>query len=409
MNRYIEQIKKRTDEIFEDIVALRRHLHMYPELSEQEEQTSLFIQQQLRKLGIPFESGIAGNGVSAVIYGKDRAHGIALRADIDALPLTEMTDLPYKSQNPGVMHACGHDIHTAILLGTAQILNEMKQDLPGSVKLLFQPAEETVGGARQMIDAGCLNDPKISSVLGIHVDPNLSAGLIQITPGVVNAASMDFSVTVRGKTCHGAHPTEGIDALLPACNMVSSLQSIITRNMDPVDPALITVGTFHSGTKENIISGEAVFTGIIRTLNVENRERIKARLKQLCTSVAEAYGAECIVRFLNGYPTLDNDPVLYDWMLDSAEAILGKGHLQIEKKPSLGADDFAYFCHGSRGLYYVIGSCRPGEETAAPLHSEHFCADEECIRTGILTQTAAALKILKEESKNSMQMVNPFA
>lgn len=399
MKEYLEKIKVRTNEIFDDMVSLRRQIHMHPELSEQEEQTALLIQSRLQELGIPFEKDIAGYGVSAVIYGKNREKGVAVRADIDALPLKEQTDVPFRSKIDGVMHGCGHDIHTAILLGTAQILNEMKQDLSGSVRLLFQPSEETIGGARQMIEAGCLENPEISSILGLHVESSVDAGSIQLIPGAMNAASCEFYVTVTGKSCHGAHPTDGIDSLLPACTMVSSIQSIITRRLDPTDSCLITVGRFNSGTKNNIVSGETVFSGIIRTLKLSQRGFIKEQIESLCTSIAKAYGAQCKVEFIDSYPSLENDDTLFSWVKESAEEVLGKNHVQTLSRPSLGADDFAYFCHGTRGLYYNIGTRHPGETEAYPIHSDKFNPDEECIRTGILTETAAVLKILEEESK----------
>lgn len=399
MTYHVQELKKKVDEIFEQVVAFRRELHMYPELSEQEESTSKFIQDELRKLAIPYKSNVAGHGVCATIYGKDKSHGVGLRADMDALPLTEMTDVPFKSKKPGVMHGCGHDIHTAVLLGTARILNELKEDLSGSVRLLFQPSEETIGGAKQMIDAGCLNNPQISSVVGLHVDTAVDAGSVQFIPGPMNAASCEFYVTVSGKSCHGAHPSDGIDALLPACAMVSSLQSIITRRIDPAEAALITVGQFHSGTKNNIISGETRFSGIIRTLNMENRSFLKEQIEEICKSTARAYGAACNVEFQDSYPSLENDDQLLAWIKPVCEEALGEDHVLLCTKPSLGADDFAYFCHGTRGLYYNIGARRPGEEDAYPIHSDRFNPDEECIRTGILTEVLAVLKVLEEESR----------
>ena len=398
MTYHVQELKKKVDEIFEQVVAFRRELHMYPERSEQEENTSTMIQAELNRLGIPYQSNIAGYGVCATIYGKDRSRGVGVRADMDALPLTEMTDVPFKSKHPGLMHGCGHDIHTAVLLGTARILNELKEDLSGSVRLLYQPSEETIGGAKQMIDAGCLENPLISSVIGLHVDTAVDAGSIQFIPGAMNAASCEFYVTVTGKSCHGAHPSDGIDSLLPACAMVGALQSIITRKIDPAEAALITVGQFHSGTKNNIISGETKFSGIIRTLNMEHRSFIKEQIEGICLSTAKAYGAACRVEFHDSYPSLENDEQLLAWVKPVCEEALGSDHVHLCTKPSLGADDFAYFCHGTRGLYYNIGARRPGEQAAYPIHSDRFNPDEECIRVGILTEVLAVLKILEEEN-----------
>ena len=189
MSYNLNKLKTRIDEIFEETVEIRRHLHMYPELGEHEEKTAAFIQKKLTELGIPFEKNVAGHGISAVIYGKNREHGAAIRADIDALPLTEKTEVPFRSKHEGVMHACGHDIHTAILLSTAKVLNEIKDELPGSVRLLFQPSEETIGGAKQMIEEGCLKAPEINSIIGLHVESSVDAGSVQLIPGAMNAAN----------------------------------------------------------------------------------------------------------------------------------------------------------------------------------------------------------------------------
>lgn len=395
-----KQLLAAVDSVFDEAVAFRRQLHMHPELSEQEINTSRLIALELQALGIPYESDIAGHGISAVIYGKDPTRGVAIRADMDALPITEMVEIPFKSQNPGVMHACGHDIHTAILLGTAKVLLQLQDRLPGSVRLLFQPAEETIGGARRMIEAGCLKNPKITSVLGLHVDTETDAGSVEFIPGAMNAACCEFRVRVLGKSCHGAHPTDGIDALLPACTMITSLQSILTRRMNPTDSVLITVGKFNSGVKENVISGEAVFSGTIRSLNMDAMAGIKVYLDEMCRSTAAAFGASCDIEFSsNGYPTLENDDRLLEWVMASSTEVLGQEHVKLKKQPSLGADDFSFFCHESRGLYYNIGARRQGETDAYPIHSSRFNPDEACIRTGILTQVAAVLKIFEEEYK----------
>ena len=362
----MEILRKSSDQVYDYAVAFRRSLHMHPELSEREENTAAAICAELDAMGIEYESGIGGHGISAVIYGQNPYHGVGIRADMDALPIEEKTDVSFKSLNLGVMHACGHDIHTAILLGTAKVLSSIKDQLPGSVRLFFQPSEETIGGAKQMIDAGCLKTPQIHSVIGLHVDTGIDAG------------SVEF---------------------IPACAMVTGIQSVITRQTDPAEAVLITVGKFSSGTKENIISGEAKFSGIIRSLQMHNMEPVKARLEALCQATAMAYGATCQVRFVDSYPSLENDDTLLEWVLESSKAALGPEKVFIRKKPSLGANDFSYFCHLSRGIYYNIGARHPGDADAHPIHSDLFNPDEECIRTGILTETAAVIKILEEERK----------
>lgn len=395
----IDKIKDRIDEIFEEIVQIRRNIHMNPELSRYEEQTSILIQNRLKKLNIDCTGNIAGFGVTGTVYGKDKNHGIGIRAEMDALPINEMSDSAFKSKNKGIMHACGHDVHTAVLLGTAQILNELRDELPLSVRFIFQPAEETVGGAKPMIEQGCLENPKISSVISLHVEPSLPVGHVQFTSGIANAASCEFYVTVYGKPCHGAHPYEGVDPLLPACNMVTAIQSIITRRMNPTDPSLITVGKFSSGTKNNIIPGKSEFSGIIRTLDIKNRDFIKEKIKELCGSIATAYGASCKIRFCDSYPPLKNDEQLFALLLNTMRKIIGTENVAVNTMPCMGADDFAYFCHGCRGLCYNIGAKNPCDKEVYPLHSDKFNPDEECIRTGILSEVSSVLAIMNNERK----------
>ena len=400
MKYSIEDIKKRVDEIYDSVVSFRRDIHENPELSEHEVRTSAKIAEKLTALGINYQSNIAGHGISALIEGKNKEYGVGIRADMDALPICENNGLTYSSKNPGIMHACGHDIHTAILLGTAEILSEIQDELPGCVRLLFEPSEETIGGAKQMIDAGCLNNPKIKSVLGLHVETTVPVGKVEFIPGPMNAASCEFYVTVTGKSCHGAHPNDGVDSLVAACDMVGTIQTIITRRVDPSDPALVTIGQFNSGTKNNIIAGEAKFSGIIPRLNLANRELIKTQIKQICQGISASYGASCEVEFHDSYPSLENDFDLYKIMTDAANEALGHENILIKNKPSMGADDFSYFCHGTRGFYYNIGTFNPQiDPEGHPIHSDKFNPDEECIKFGILTQVAGVLKILEEESK----------
>jgi len=244
----LEQLHKQVADVFDEVAAFRRDIHMHPELSEHEARTETKICDWLNALDIPYEKGIAGHGICATIYGQRTDKTAAIRADIDALPVTEQTGLPYASQNAGVMHACGHDMHTSILLGVAKILKANQASLPGTVRLLFQPSEETIGGARQMIEVGCLQDPDIKNIIALHVEPNVDCGKLEFVKGYMNAATCEFRLTVKGRSCHGAHPDGGIDVLPPACAIVSGLQTIVTRNIPPTTPVIISIGTFHSGT-----------------------------------------------------------------------------------------------------------------------------------------------------------------
>ncbi|MBR0026624.1 MAG: amidohydrolase, partial [Clostridia bacterium] len=278
--------------VFDETVQMRRKLHQNPELSGEEHQTLAFIAEHLNALDIPFVS-YSNGGICACIGRGESAVGI--RADIDALPVEEKTGLPYASQNIGVMHACGHDIHTAILLGAAKIFKSMENELPGVVKLFFQPAEETVGGAEVMVKEGCMESPKVHSVLGLHVEPALPVGKISFLPGKMNAAVTELYITVRGKSCHGAHPEQGVDAIVAAAHIVTALQSIDSRMTAPTEPVVVTIGTIAGGTQNNIIAGEVHMEGTIRTLSRETAAIVKEQVTRVIENVAAAWGAEADV------------------------------------------------------------------------------------------------------------------
>ena len=395
MNTEKSRIIEYTESLLPEIIDIRHHLHENPELSEHESETQAFICRCLDEMGIEYRGTKSGYGVIATIYGKDRTKAVGIRADIDALPVTENVDIPFASKVPGVMHACGHDIHTAVLLGTARVLKSMESTLPASVKLFFQPSEETIGGAAQMIAEGYMENPAVTIVISLHVDPSVETGKVLLTTGAMNAAALEFRVKVKGKSCHGAHPDTGIDPLIPACAMVSGIQSIITRRMDPADPCLITVGSFHSGKKSNVIPDETVFEGIIRALSDDNLSKLTDELTSLCSAIAIAHGAECEVTTSDRYPVLVNDDHLLEVLRHSASEFLGASNVLVASKPSLGADDFAFFCEKCPCFYYSLGVTPPGAE-AHPLHSDKFCPDEESIKYGVLTEVAAVLELLKE-------------
>lgn len=391
-----DKIQNLVDAAATKSLQIRRDLHQNPERSEHEVHTSARVRAELKQLGIPYRSEIAGHGIKAVLTTKSKEPAVAIRADMDALPIQEKVDLPFKSQNDGVMHACGHDIHTAVLLGTASVLKALQEELPRTTVFLFEPAEETRGGAKPMIEEGCLEDPRVDTVIGLHIEPSVDVGKLEFMPGCMNAASTMFTVTVKGKSCHGASPFTGIDPLLPACDMVGSLQSIITRHIHPVDAALITVGSFHSGTAGNIIPDETVFSGIIRVLDMQLRDSIKSQLRELFENIAKAYGASCVVDYQDSYPTLINNQELLDSVSEICREKLGDKNILLNPKSSLGADDFAYFCHAAKGLYFNLGCHTPGTPEEA-LHSAILNPDENCIRIGILSEVLAVLKIMGVE------------
>ena len=435
-----QEIAEQGAALFPQIQALRRQLHRQPEQGWLEICTSALVAERLQALGYEVlvgdavtadtRMGLPDQAVCDAAYERALAAGVslalanrmrdgrtgvigilhcgegpvvALRFDMDALPLTESDDSErqavreeYTSAQAGSMHACGHDIHTAVLLGTASVLKALQEELPRTSVFLFEPAEETRGGAKPMIEEGCLEDPRVDTVIGLHIEPSVDVGKLEFMPGCMNAASTMFTVTVKGKSCHGASPFTGIDPLLPACDMVGSLQSIITRHIHPVDAALITVGSFHSGTAGNIIPDETVFSGIIRVLDMQLRDSIKSQLRELCENIAKAYGASCVVDYQDSYPTLINNQELLDSISEICREKLGDKNILLNPKSSLGADDFAYFCHAAKGLYFNLGCHTPGTPEQA-LHSAILNPDENCIRIGILSEVLAVLKIMGVE------------
>lgn len=390
----LDKIKEQVEQVYEEVLAFRRDLHMHPELSEQEIRTEEKICSRLDALQIPYQRGVAGHGVCAVIRGTTADRTVGIRADIDALPVAEQTELAYASLNLGVMHACGHDMHTAILLGTAAILKQNADTLPGTVKLFFQPSEETIGGAKQMIDAGCLEDPHVENVIALHVDPMTDLGKLKFTKGCMNAATTEMELTVRGKACHGAHPDTGIDVLPPACSIVAALQTIVSRNLAPTTPAVVTVGTFQSGTAKNVISGEAKLGGTIRALDLDVMAYLKKRVQKIAVDTAEAYDTSCEVFFEDSYPPLRNSDELSALLLPAMEEVFGTENILRNEIPSLGADDFSYFTQTCRGLYFDLGTHDPCSDEYFPLHSEHFAPQEEAVKVGMLAELTAVYTIL---------------
>ena len=293
------------------------------------------------------------------------------------------------------MHACGHDIHTAVALGSARILKEMESEFSGAVKFFFQPSEETVGGAERMIAEGCLLDPPVDAVAGLHVAPLVPSGDLELCRGRMNAASTEFELTVSGKSCHGAHPDDGADPILAASHIVAGLQSIISRNLSPANPGLITVGKFISGTANNVIPEKAVLSGIIRALDNETQRFIKDRLLSFASSTAEAFGARADIYFRDSYPALVNDDFLLDTVREAAQECLGSDRIHFMPEPSLGSDDFSYFSTAVKSLYFNLGTKKDGGPSSDILHSAYYCPDEESMKSGMLIEIMSVLRLLE--------------
>lgn len=393
-------IRPLIEEVTSQVVALRREFHAHPELSEQEVWTAGRICQELDSLGISYTSGVAGYGVVAWIEGKGHLaedapyKTIAIRADMDALPVQEISDLPFASKVPGVMHACGHDMHTAIALGSARVLKGLEDSFGGTVKFFFQPAEETIGGAERMIQAGCMENPAVDGVIGLHIHPGLPVGQVEFIRGKMNAASAEWGITVEGVSCHGAHPEDGIDPIVVGASIVTALQSISSRRQAPTEPVIVTVGAFHAGMAGNVIPQEARMTGIIRALDLETRSQMKTQLKTLAEGIAAAHGAKAKVTFKDSYPSHANHTGLGDLVEGVAREMLPQGAVVVSQVPNMGADDFAYFSQATHGCYFNIGTKGPSQRDDQVLHSQYMEPDEGAIGLGLTVEVATILKLL---------------
>ena len=360
----LEKIRAAVEAVYAEVVALRREIHKHPELSKQEEHTMTLVSDYLKGLNIPHTCNVGGYGIVATIGDPNATFAVGIRADMDALPIQEKNTVPYASQVPGVMHACGHDMHTAALMGTAKVLKGMESELKGAIKLFFQPAEEKGGGAKPMIEAGCLENPPVRRVFGLHVTPDLPTGHVSLMAGRMNAASTGFTITIHGMACHGARPQRGADAIVAAGSVLSGLQSIISRSLAPTNPAVVTVGTIHGGTKSNIIASEVEMTGTIRTLDFETRELVKKRVREIVENAAAAHGATATVEITDGYPPLITD-------------------IATNAVP---------------GTMFRLGTAGEGNGHPQLLHNEWFCPDETCLKNGILLEVLGALTFLEEEA-----------
>ena len=353
------------------MIQLRRAFHRRPEHGNKEFHTSAMICRTLESLGLT-PRRLLDTAVTADLTGGRPGPMVALRADMDALPLQEATGLPYASEIPGMMHACGHDLHMAALLGAARLLSDHQADLPGTVRFLFQPDEELDGGAERMIQAGCLEG--VRQVFGAHVRPELPAGQVGIRYGASYAASNPFTITLRGRAAHGAEPENGADAIVAGAQIVTALQTLVSRRMAPTDPAVITVGSFQAGTQCNILAGEAVLQGILRTFGEDNRTRLTGAMTGLVNGVAAAMGVEAQVDFTWGYPGVVNHAAETALVQKAAEDLLGPDRVTVLDQPVMTTEDFGYFLQKVPGCFYHIGV-----ESPAPLHSDRFCPDESAL------------------------------
>ena len=384
-----------------EIIKIRRFLHMNPELGNREFKTAKLIASKLMPLGLEVKTGMAKTGVTALLRGSEPGFTVACRADMDALPIQELTGVPYKSLVPGVMHACGHDIHTSILLGTSMVLSSIKERIRGNIKFIFQPAEEgppagEEGGAWLMIKEGVLDDPPIHAIFGLHVWPE-NLGEVYFAPGVVMASADWFQITIKGKSSHAARPYEGIDAIILASQVILSIQSIISRTINPQDPVVITIGKISGGRRSNIIADEVRLEGTIRTLSDENREKTPRAIENIVKGITQSFGADYLFEYQKGVPAVYNHPQLAKIMLPTLYDLLGMEKVK-EIKPQMVAEDFSYYCQKIPGFFFFLGVKDPDQETMAPLHSPYFNPDERSIFLGIKILCHLLLDCLRHSS-----------
>jgi amidohydrolase len=389
--RLEEKIKTLSRELFSSLVKLRRELHQYPEMAYTEYKTSGVVARELKKLGIEVKKGVAKTGVVALLNKNKKGKTVALRADMDALPVTERTGLPFKSKNPGRMHACGHDVHMSCVIGAAKILSKLKDELPGKVKFIFQPSEEvTPGGAYPMIKAGVLKNPEVNGIFGLHSDSSIPVGKIGVKDGPMMAQADDFDITIIGKGGHGARPQDGIDAIVVASAVIQALQTIPSRRISPLKSVVISVGIIEGGTARNIICDKVILKGTARTLEKGITEKIPRLLKEIVAGVTQGYGADFELNYYEGYPVLVNNPDMTDLVRDSVINLFGREALFEVKEPMMGGEDFAYFLKEVQGSFIRLGIRNEKIGAVHPWHHPEWKVDEKAIEIGssLLAQVA---------------------
>jgi amidohydrolase len=378
-----ERIRQLAKQYAPETIDIRRHLHAHPELSYKEFQTSAFVQEKLKGLDIPFEIK-ATTGVVGVIRGKNpEKRVIALRADMDALPIKEENAVPYKSQNEGIMHACGHDAHTSILLGASKILQELKSEWEGTVKIIFQPGEEkNPGGASLLIKEGVLHDPQPQAIFGLHVHPGLEIGKFSFRGGPSMASADEIYITVRGKGGHAANPHLTVDTILVASHIVVALQQVISRNKNPFTPSVLSISSFQGGYTTNVIPSEVKLMGTFRAIDETWRFQAHKLIHRICKGIAQAMGAEIDVLVDVGYPVVINDEILYPVARKKAEEFIGKENVQ-ETEVRMGSEDFGYYTQEIPGCFYRIGVMNVAKGITSGVHTPTFNIDESAIEKGM--------------------------
>ena len=394
-----QRIAQAAESLRPQLVAQRRDFHQHPELSNREERTSRVVAERLRAIGLEdIKTGVGKYGVTALLRGTKPGPIVAVRADMDALPIQEVNDVPYKSLVPNVKHACGHDAHTTIELGVAEILSHMRDEIHGTIKFIFQPAEEgpplgEEGGAPLMIKEGALENPRPSAIFGLHVMPVVEVGQIAYNSGPAMASSDHFLITIHGKKVHGAYPHDGIDAVVVAAECVTALQTIRSRRIDTTEPLVITIGSIQGGNRFNIIADEVKLEGTVRTLNEDVRKKAQTMMRETLDGITKAYGASYEMNYVEGAAVTYNEPSLVEETLPTIRRVVGDKNV-ISPKPQMGAEDFSYFQRVVPGFYYFLGVGNRAKGITAQIHTPEFDLDEDSLVIGVKVMSNVLLDYL---------------
>jgi amidohydrolase len=384
------------------MIALRRQYHMHPELSFEEHETAASIAEHLRKLGLGVTEGVGGTGVVGLLHGEAREHGptLMVRADIDALPVDEANEVEHKSQAPGKMHACGHDGHIAIALTLAELLASRRDLWPGIVKFAFQPAEERIGGAERMIADGVLRDPEVDAVIGLHLWTPIPVGTVSVAPGPVFSSGDSIRLRVRGRGGHGAMPHLNVDPIVAAAEIVVALQTLVSREISPFNPAVVTLGTIHGGTAFNVIADEVELQGTIRAYDPADRVHLQRRIGEVASHVAEGLRASVEYRVETGCAACVNDVAMAELVRRAAETTVGAENVPGGDQRQAASDDMSAFLAAVPGCYFFVGASNAEKGITAPHHSAHFDIDEGCLPIGLEILARSALEYLTTEQRN---------
>lgn len=392
---YIGIINKRVDQLYPEFVKIRRFLHENPELSTKEFNTQKYLLKLLDKYDVEIDSNIKGTGICATLKGKFPGKTIAFRGDMDALNIKEETGLPYKSAKDGIMHACGHDSHMTFLIGSLMVLSEFKDQLKGNIKFIFQPAEESVGGAREMIEDGALNNPKVDLIIGSHIWPEIDTGTIGLKKGPIMSSPDIFEIEVIGKGGHAGKPDKVVDPIMLAGEIITSVENKILRPSNPFEPIVITSCSINGGNSYNVVPDTCTIKGTVRTFSEKSRDYVESKMKNLINSVVNMSGGQSEFKYIRRFPPTINESNTIDFIYESASEIIGASNVLNIKYPSMSSEDFSYFLNEIPGAYIFIGTRNEKKNLIYDLHNPKFTIDEEALKVGIKVFVKSALDYLQ--------------